>query len=179
MEAVCIFFLFSYRAVIATLTSVGSSGLCPTTSMDTECYSTRQHLVWEDTQCCSVSTCDRYLRSWTRPRNFTRRRSDRDWGKGEKYIFYLLVIDCLLSTQGINLSGGQKQRVSLARAVYQEADVYYFDDPLSAVDSHVGKHIFDKVIGPEGLLKGKVNSHGPKTSEIELVMYSNRTVLNL
>ena len=58
--------------------------------------------------------------------------------------------------QGINLSGGQKQRVSLARAVYQEADVYYFDDPLSAVDSHVGKHIFDKVIGPEGLLKSKV-----------------------
>ena len=58
--------------------------------------------------------------------------------------------------QGINLSGGQKQRVSLARAVYQEADVYYFDDPLSAVDSHVGKHIFDKVIGPEGLLKEKV-----------------------
>ena len=57
--------------------------------------------------------------------------------------------------QGINLSGGQKQRVSLARAVYQEADVYYFDDPLSAVDSHVGKHIFDKVIGPEGLLKEK------------------------
>ena len=59
--------------------------------------------------------------------------------------------------QGINLSGGQKQRVSLARAVYQEADVYYFDDPLSAVDSHVGKHIFDKVIGPQGLLKEKVN----------------------
>ena len=62
-----------------------------------------------------------------------------------------------LLLQGINLSGGQKQRVSLARAVYQEADVYYFDDPLSAVDSHVGKHIFDKVIGPEGLLKDKVN----------------------
>ena len=46
--------------------------------------------------------------------------------------------------------------MSLARAVYQEADVYYFDDPLSAVDSHVGKHIFDRVIGPEGVLKGKV-----------------------
>ena len=67
------------------------------------------------------------------------------------------MIGCLPSTQGINLSGGQKQRVSLARAVYQEADVYYFDDPLSAVDSHVGKHIFDKVIGPEGLLKDKVS----------------------
>ena len=59
--------------------------------------------------------------------------------------------------KGINLSGGQKQRVSLARAVYQESDVYLLDDPLSAVDSHVGKHIFDKVIGPEGVLKGKVS----------------------
>ena len=58
--------------------------------------------------------------------------------------------------QGINLSGGQKQRVSLARAVYQEADIYLLDDPLSAVDSHVGKHIFEKVVGPEGVLKGKV-----------------------
>lgn len=46
---------------------------------------------------------------------------------------------------GINLSGGQKQRVSLARAVYFDADNYFLDDPLSAVDSHVGKHIFDKV----------------------------------
>ena len=57
--------------------------------------------------------------------------------------------------QGINLSGGQKQRVSVARAVYQNTDVYLMDDPLSAVDSHVGKHIFDKVIGPMGLLRHK------------------------
>ena len=54
------------------------------------------------------------------------------------------------------MSGGQKQRVSLARSVYSDMDVYYLDDPLSAVDSHVGKHIFDQVIGPKGLLKGKV-----------------------
>ena len=59
--------------------------------------------------------------------------------------------------KGINLSGGQKQRVSLARSVYQEADIYILDDPLSAVDSHVGKHIFDKVIGPDGMLSRKVN----------------------
>ena len=47
--------------------------------------------------------------------------------------------------------------MSLARAVYFGADVYLLDDPLSAVDSHVGKHIFDKVIGPRGLLKKKVD----------------------
>ena len=40
--------------------------------------------------------------------------------------------------------------------MYQESDVYILDDPLSAVDSHVGKHIFDQVIGPEGMLQGKV-----------------------
>ncbi|KAI5638820.1 ABC transporter domain-containing protein [Phthorimaea operculella] len=60
-----------------------------------------------------------------------------------------------IGEKGINLSGGQKQRVSLARAVYYDADNYLLDDPLSAVDSHVGKHIFDKVIGPNGLLKNK------------------------
>lgn len=66
--------------------------------------------------------------------------------------WYLICFDL----QGINLSGGQKQRVSLARAVYSDADIYLLDDPLSAVDSHVGKHIFENVIGPEGVLKGKV-----------------------
>ena len=59
--------------------------------------------------------------------------------------------------QGINLSGGQKQRISLARAVYANRDIYLLDDPLSAVDSHVGKHIFDNVIGENGLLKNKVH----------------------
>ncbi|XP_042313753.1 ATP-binding cassette sub-family C member 2 isoform X2 [Sceloporus undulatus] len=60
-----------------------------------------------------------------------------------------------IGEKGINLSGGQKQRVSLARAVYNNADIYVLDDPLSAVDSHVGRHIFDKVLGPDGLLRDK------------------------
>ena len=58
-----------------------------------------------------------------------------------------------IGEKGINLSGGQKQRVSLARAVYQDSDVYFLDDTLSAVDAHVGQHIYQEVIGPNGLLK--------------------------
>ncbi|KAG0225249.1 ATP-binding cassette transporter 1 [Mortierella sp. GBAus27b] len=60
-----------------------------------------------------------------------------------------------IGERGINLSGGQKARISLARAVYARSDIYLFDDPLSAVDAHVGRTIFDKVIGPKGLLAGK------------------------
>lgn len=81
-----------------------------------------------------------------------------------------------IGEKGINLSGGQKQRVSIARACYSDADLYLFDDPLSAgklkvspslvvllivqsffsVDSHVGKHIFDEVLSSQtGILKGK------------------------
>jgi ABC-type Fe3+/spermidine/putrescine transport system ATPase subunit len=41
--------------------------------------------------------------------------------------------------------------------VYFNADIYLLDDPLSAVDAHVGKHIFDHVIGPHGCLKKKVS----------------------
>ena len=61
-----------------------------------------------------------------------------------------------IGENGINLSGGQKQRVSLARAVYSDAQVYLLDDPLSAVDAHVGKHIFENVIHKTtGLLSKK------------------------
>uniref|UniRef100_A0A3P9Q7W5 Canalicular multispecific organic anion transporter 1-like n=1 Tax=Poecilia reticulata TaxID=8081 RepID=A0A3P9Q7W5_POERE len=68
-----------------------------------------------------------------------------------------------IGEKGINLSGGQKQRVSLARAAYSEADILLLDDPLSAVDSHVGKHLFDNVIGPKGILKNRTRvlvTHG-------------------
>ncbi|TPX44411.1 hypothetical protein SeLEV6574_g04522 [Synchytrium endobioticum] len=60
-----------------------------------------------------------------------------------------------IGERGINLSGGQKARVALARAVYARADIYLLDDTLSAVDAHVGRHIFTSVLGPDGLLKDK------------------------
>ncbi|EEY69725.1 ATP-binding Cassette (ABC) Superfamily [Phytophthora infestans T30-4] len=51
-----------------------------------------------------------------------------------------------IGEKGINLSGGQRTRVALARAVYQDADIYLLDDILSAVDSHVGHDIFKECI---------------------------------
>ncbi|XP_061101234.1 ATP-binding cassette sub-family C member 12-like [Conger conger] len=58
-----------------------------------------------------------------------------------------------IGERGLNLSGGQKQRISLARAVYSNKDIVLLDDPLSAVDAHVGKHIFEECIKNE--LRGK------------------------
>ncbi|XP_044730121.1 probable multidrug resistance-associated protein lethal(2)03659 [Chrysoperla carnea] len=52
----------------------------------------------------------------------------------------------LVGDHGTSLSGGQRARVNLARAVYRKADIYLFDDPLSAVDTHVGKHLFENCI---------------------------------
>uniref|UniRef100_A0A8C3A6V1 Multidrug resistance-associated protein 4 n=1 Tax=Cyclopterus lumpus TaxID=8103 RepID=A0A8C3A6V1_CYCLU len=60
----------------------------------------------------------------------------------------------LIGDRGATLSGGQKARVNLARAVYQDADIYLLDDPLSAVDAEVGRHLFEKCIC--GFLKNKL-----------------------
>ena len=84
------------------------------------------------------------------------------FGKALDPVLYAKVVDicCLqadiemlpggdqteIGERGLNLSGGQKQRVALARAVYAERDIYMLDDPLSAVDAHVGKRIFEECI---------------------------------
>ena len=52
----------------------------------------------------------------------------------------------LVGERGVTLSGGQKTRVNLARAVYHDADIFLLDDPLSAVDTTVARHIFDKYL---------------------------------
>lgn len=54
--------------------------------------------------------------------------------------------DTEIGARGINISGGQKQRLSIARAVYDDADVYLFDDPLSALDSQIGNQVFQDCI---------------------------------
>ena len=58
-----------------------------------------------------------------------------------------------IGERGITVSGGQKQRLNIARAIYFNSDIVLMDDPLSAVDAHVGRHIFDRAIC--GLLKDK------------------------
>ncbi|OIW12714.1 hypothetical protein TanjilG_24647 [Lupinus angustifolius] len=58
-----------------------------------------------------------------------------------------------IGERGINLSGGQKQRIQLARAVYQDCDIYLLDDVFSAVDAHTGSEIFKECV--RGALKGK------------------------
>ena len=56
--------------------------------------------------------------------------------------------------KGVSLSGGQKARINLARCLYVDADIYLMDDPLSAVDAHVGRHLVDEAI--KGFLRDKI-----------------------
>jgi ABC-type multidrug transport system fused ATPase/permease subunit len=58
-----------------------------------------------------------------------------------------------IGERGINMSGGQKQRIQIARAVYQNADIYLLDDPFSAVDAHTGRELFEDCL--MGILKDK------------------------
>jgi ATP-binding cassette, subfamily C (CFTR/MRP), member 4 len=67
------------------------------------------------------------------------------WPEGDKTV---------VGERGMSLSGGQKARINLARAVYRKADIYLLDDPLSAVDAHVGRHLFDSCI--KDFLKDKL-----------------------
>ena len=63
----------------------------------------------------------------------------------------------MVGERGITLSGGQKARVSLARLAYRlNFDIAVMDDPLSAVDTVVANHLFEKCIC--GLLENKVSS---------------------
>ena len=84
--------------------------------------------------------------------------------------------------RGISLSGGQKARLTLARAVYARADIYLFDDILSAVDQHVGRHLINRVLGKDGILNTKTRVLATNTlnvlKEADFVtLIANRTLV--
>ena len=54
--------------------------------------------------------------------------------------------DTFIGEKGVNLSGGQRARIGLARALYSDADIYLLDDPLSAVDANVARHLYNEYV---------------------------------
>ena len=79
---------------------------------------------------------------------------------------------------GITLSGGQKARVNLARALYIDADIYLLDDPLSAVDVHVGQHLFDKAINTflDGKIRVLVTHQLHYLKEVDRILILNQVI---
>lgn len=78
-----------------------------------------------------------------------------------------------IGEKGITLSGGQKARVALARAVYHSADIALLDDPLAAVDAHVGKHLFQKCIIDELLLAKREMQDGETHRKKTVILVTN------
>ncbi|KAF8365046.1 hypothetical protein HHK36_032950 [Tetracentron sinense] len=86
----------------------------------------------------------------------------------------------VIGERGINLSGGQKQRIQIARALFQDADIFLFDDPFSAVDAHTGTHLFKVMKDGRITQAGKYNdilSSG--TDFMELVGAHNKALSDL
>ncbi|UYV79760.1 ABCC2 [Cordylochernes scorpioides] len=120
----------------------GRYRLCLTKSLDPECHCQKNILFLKNydsklyrrvLENCSLKSDLAILPGWDMTEI------------GEKVAIWISTR--LKSYVHMNLSGGQKQRVSLARAVYQNRNIYLLDDPLNAVDAHVGRHIFQHVIG--------------------------------
>lgn len=79
-----------------------------------------------------------------------------------------------IGDRGINLSGGQKQRVSIARALYAQKDLYVLDDPFSAVDAHVGQHLFEHAV--RGFLIGDGRTVVLITNQLQYLPHSDHVV---
>ncbi|PIA16762.1 P-loop containing nucleoside triphosphate hydrolase protein, partial [Coemansia reversa NRRL 1564] len=80
----------------------------------------------------------------------------------------------VIGERGINISGGQRARLALARTLYSQADIYVLDDPLSAVDAHVRRHILEHVILDSGMLAGKLRIIS--THALHIVPFSHQVV---
>ncbi|KAI7823720.1 P-loop containing nucleoside triphosphate hydrolase protein, partial [Kickxella alabastrina] len=80
----------------------------------------------------------------------------------------------IIGERRINISGGQRARLALARTIYSRADIYVLDDPLSAVDAHVKRHIINNVLLGKGILAGKLRV--VSTNSEHLLTYSNQII---
>ncbi|XP_072025842.1 ATP-binding cassette sub-family C member 9-like [Amphiura filiformis] len=80
-----------------------------------------------------------------------------------------------IGEKGINLSGGQKQRVSVARAMYSEKEIVLLDDPLSALDVHVGGHLFKE--GIIGILIKEGNTVVLVTHQLQFLQYADKVLV--
>ncbi|KAH7820854.1 putative Multidrug Resistance Associated Protein (MRP) [Monocercomonoides exilis] len=80
-----------------------------------------------------------------------------------------------IGEKGVNLSGGQKARIQLARAVYSDRDIYILDDPLSAVDAHVGRYLFEECI--VGTLKSRGKTVLLMTNQLQYLDRADNIIL--
>jgi len=80
-----------------------------------------------------------------------------------------------IGEKGVNMSGGQKQRISIARAVYANADLYLLDDPLSALDAHVARKVFNDCV--DGLLKARGATRILATNQLQFLSRADHIVM--
>ena len=148
------------KELLAVIGSVGSGKSSLLAALAGDMRKTKGHV----TMGASRAFCPQY--AWIQNASV---RENIVFGKDYNHSWYNKVIDaCALrpdlemlpngdkteiGERGITVSGGQKQRMNIARAIYFDADIVLMDDPLSAVDAHVGRHIMDNAIC--GLLKDK------------------------
>jgi ATP-binding cassette subfamily C (CFTR/MRP) protein 4 len=83
----------------------------------------------------------------------------------------------IVGERGVNLSGGQKARLGIARALYMESDVILLDDPFAALDSRVGRKLYDRAVGPNGLASTRGSAVVLVTHALQYVRNADRIVV--